>query len=225
MDRLTILIVEDEQINIELMHQMLNDKFEIKIATDGKKGFDIYKKIQPDIIIADINMPNLNGIEMVKKIRLIDKNVKVIFLTSHQDVSYLLDAVELKLTRYLIKPLDKKDLVQAIDLAVEEKLSYYTNHNNLLKISEDLIWNIQNKELVKNAKLVKLSAKEKDVLAYLLRDLNTIKTYDDILENAWDGFYEEPSKNGLKTVITKLRKKLPQNLIENIYKVGYRIKI
>lgn len=121
-----ILYVEDE----ELLRKTLSSTIKpimgnILIAKNGQEALEIYKKNQNviDIIISDINMPIMNGIELLKEIRNIDKNIPFIITTAHTDTSHLLSSIEYNATNYLTKPLDIKQLVNKIILACENKFS------------------------------------------------------------------------------------------------------
>lgn len=225
MDKLNILIVDDEPIIAEILADSLCDKFNIKIATNGQRGYEAFKAISPNIVIADINMPEVNGLEMIKRIRKLDQNVKIIVMTSHQDTSYLMEAIELKLTKYLLKPIDQKELLEAVDIAVNELSKFYTIPRDMIKVDDNHTWDIENSNLLKNGVPIKLTAKERKILSYLFHNLNRVISYEEIIINVWDRYYEGQSKDALKTRLSTMRKKLPEGLIQNIFGVGYSINL
>lgn len=222
MDKLTILVVDDEYINVEIICEILSDKYNLVVANDGVRGLEAYKKCKPSIIITDIVMPNIDGIEMIKKVRENDINTKVIFLTSHADVNYLLQSTSLKLTKYIIKPIDKNELLKAVELAQDELTKFQVISKDVLKLDEDFIWDFENQELLKDSIAIPLTPKERKILQFLFLTPQTTRSYDDILYEVWDE-YEMPTKQALKTMMTNLRKKLPNDIICNIYGVGYKI--
>lgn len=219
-----VLIVDDEETIVEIVANILQDDFEVYISYDGQKAYDLYKKLTPSIIISDISMPNMDGIELVKKIRKNDHNTKVIFLTSHSEVNYLLRSTSLKLTKYCLKPIEKYELLEAVNLAVKESKKFNTVTNDTLNLNEGFIWNFVNMELSKNNDIVSLTPKEKQILNYLLKNQGVVISYDNILFKVWDE-YENASAKTLKTMITNLRKKLPKDLITNVFGIGYKILI
>ncbi len=227
MNKLTILVVEDEKITTDIIINSLKneDRYIIKVATDGKKGLEAYKKIKPDIIISDLHMPNLNGIDMINEIRKNDQNVKVIILTSHDDLHYLLKAAELKLTKYLIKPFIDKELIEAVDEAVEHMQKYHVISNDIINLPEGFTWDINNLELKKDINPINLTPKEKRVLNLLFTNPNNVIEYDDIFQIVWNDFYETPNKEALKTLMSSVRKKLPNGVIENVFGLGYKASI
>ena len=119
--RLKILYVEDDTVIRTELSQLLSNFFEtVYTAEDGKEGLEIYLRNQDeiDIILSDINMPKLNGIDMVKAIRGVDTKVPIFFATAYSDNEFLFDAIKLKIFEYIIKPIDIRYLLNIMnDLA------------------------------------------------------------------------------------------------------------
>lgn len=132
-----ILIIEDEQETRQNYALYLKTLFnEVYEAQDGEKGYQIYQEINPHIMIVDINLPKLNGLELLKKVRQNDQSTKAIMLTAHTDKDFLLEATTLKLNRYLVKPVNRKDLKEALTTAVKELENY--RFSSIKKIHIDL---------------------------------------------------------------------------------------
>lgn len=129
----TILYVEDEKENVELIQSLLKDKIKtIFVAYDGLEGLALYKQHLPDIVISDIQMPNMNGIEMAKEIKKINQKQNIIFITAFNENHLLLEAINLGVDKYIIKPiLSLESLLNPID-TICKVLSYDTK----LKIEE-----------------------------------------------------------------------------------------
>jgi diguanylate cyclase (GGDEF)-like protein len=107
----TILYVEDEDLIREGYERMLRRlSKELWSARDGQEGVELYKKYNPDIVISDIKMPVKNGIDMAKEIKEINPAQVIIFTTAHTESAYTLDAIDLQVDGYLLKPVDKKKL-------------------------------------------------------------------------------------------------------------------
>ena len=218
-----ILFVEDD---IELRRnyvQHLKRHFSFVFeASDGNEGYSVYKDKRPDIIISDINLPSMSGLDMLKKIREQNHTVKTILLTAYKDIDYLLKASELKLTKYLVKPVSRDELKDALTLCLDELSKFQTTSKKLLRLKDDFIWDYENKELLCDSNIIKLTQKETRILELFFNNINRTLTFDEIIINIWDTF-ENDKINTLKTTIMNLRKKLPKNLIENIYGIGYKI--
>ena len=218
-----ILIVEDEPISLEMLSKTLKEDFNVLTADNGKKGFELYKKFNPHIIISDLNMPIMNGIELIQKIRELDQNSKIIITTFKNDVQTLLQASELKLFKYLIKPIDFTTLKNIIKESIEELNRFNTVALNLINISPTLIWKTSEFELFCNNQIVKLTPKEKKVLNLLLQKPNQVFTYNEIIYEVWEKNNEIGDRKTLKTMITSLRKKIEDVEINNVYGYGYKI--
>lgn len=130
-----ILIAEDELISLEMLSEILKEDYNVLTAENGKKAFELYKKFNPHIIISDLNMPIMNGIELIKKIRQLDQNSKIIITTCKDDIETLLQATELKLFKYLVKPIDFEELKNIIKNSIEELNRFNTTTINVIKIS------------------------------------------------------------------------------------------
>ena len=125
----TILYVEDEDaVRNELSKFLKHFSSELYIANDGKHGLELFKKHLPDIVISDVKMPNMNGIEMVKKIKEIKAGQYVIFTSAHSDNNYFIEAIEMRINGFILKPIDLERL--------EEKISYIIEQINLKKTKE-----------------------------------------------------------------------------------------
>lgn len=113
---ITILYVEDEDDVRDGYARALKRVCKNLItAEDGVVGLELYKKHSPEIIISDIKMPNMDGLEMVKAIKEVDPHANIIFTTAHSESAYLLEAIELQVDGYLLKPVQKKSLLALVD--------------------------------------------------------------------------------------------------------------
>jgi len=125
----TILYVEDEEgIRNELHRFLTYFSSKLFVEVDGVKGLELFKKHLPDIVITDIKMPNMNGIEMVKEIKKINPRQYIIFTSAHSESSYFLEAIEMRINGFVLKPID-------LDL-LEEKLTYIIEQMNIKNTKE-----------------------------------------------------------------------------------------
>jgi YesN/AraC family two-component response regulator len=103
----SILYVEDENnLRDELARFIKRFASDFYIATNGEEGFEKYKKYKPDLVVTDIKMPFVDGIELCNKIKEVEKRQHIIFTTAHSDSSYLLSAIEAHVDGYILKPVD-----------------------------------------------------------------------------------------------------------------------
>jgi diguanylate cyclase (GGDEF)-like protein len=134
---ITILYVEDEDGVREGYERTLSRySKELYVGKDGVEGLELYKQYNPDVVVSDIKMPNKNGIEMVQQIKQLNPEQNVIFTTAHTETNYLLDALELQVEGYILKPVDKRKL-----------------KSKLLSIAKNIVnqrENIKNQQLLQN---------------------------------------------------------------------------
>jgi two-component system, OmpR family, response regulator VanR len=216
-----ILYVEDDEIARENGIEYLENFFEqIYEASDAIIALQLYEKHKPDIIITDIQMPKLNGLEFVKRIRQKDKHTQIIIITAFCDKDYLLKAIELGLVKYLVKPVKEKEFEEALFLCVD---SLENSQSNIIKLQEDTYFDIFNKNLVIENEIVKLRAKELVFLELLVKNRNRYVSYEEIENYVWND--SVMTKDALKTLVKNLKTKIPKNLILNLTNSGYKIDV
>lgn len=216
-----ILIVEDDDVarenEIEYLHNYFENIYEAKDAIEALK---IYEQINPSIIVTDIKMPKLNGLELVQRIREKNNEVQIVILTAFCDKDYLLKAIELKLVKYLIKPINENEFYKALQTCVD---NLKNKKSNIINLGKNLIFDMYNLSLIYNNELIKLRTKEIDFLYLLLKNKNRYVTYSEIENFVWQD--DVMTKDALKTLVKNLKKKMPNDLILNLIGTGYKIDI
>ena len=193
---------------------MFKDTYE---ASDGEAGFKLYIEKKPDIIITDIKMPRVDGIELTKMIRQNDIETKIIITTAFSDPKYLLDAIELNIERYIVKPLTKRNLIPALEKAIST-----IEIEKKLYLSKKFYYDYRTSLFYIDNKVINMTKKELMFLTLLVRNRDKIVTYTQIEHEIWD---DEPmSLNSLRTNIGFLRKKIPFNAIGNVSNIGIQTK-
>ena len=216
-----ILYVEDDEVARENGIEYLQNFFaQIYEASDAIKALQLYEKYQPDIIITDIQMPKLNGLEFVKRIRQKDKKTKIIIITAFCEKDYLLKAIELGLVKYLVKPVREKEFEEALLLCVN---SLQNNESNIIKLDENSYFDIFNKNLLINEEIIKLRTKEILFLELLIKNKNRYVSYQEIENYVWSD--SVMTKDALKTLVKNLKTKIPKELILNLTNSGYKIDV
>lgn len=217
----TILYVEDDEITRENAIEYLNEKFEtILEAKDAFEALSLYEKYHPSIIITDIQMPKLNGLEFVQKIRQRDDRTQVIIISAYSSKEYLLKAIELQLVKYLIKPVEQIKLDEALAQCLE-KLCHGTS--NIIHLNQDSYFDDYNDTLVFNNEVVKLRLKELKLLKLLCKYSNRYVKYEEIESYVWQD--SAMSKDALKTLVKHLKNKTDKHLIQNLSNVGYKLEL
>ena len=180
----------------------------------------MYDKFKPDIIITDIEMPKLNGLEFVEKIREKDSSIQIIITSAYSHKEYLLRAIELKLIKYLIKPIQQKEFDEALKISIENIDNKATN---IIALRSDTIFDNYNKTLVHEGEIIKLRTKELELLSLLIQYHTRYVTYQEIEHRLWNE--SVMTKDALKTVVKNLKGKLPLNSISNLSGTGYKIEL
>lgn len=215
---LTILYAEDEEgIRKNIADSLRYYVKNVIEAENGQVAFEEYTNQKPDIILSDIHMPILNGIDFIKQVRETDKNTPVVMITAHTDKKYLLDAVELHMEKYIIKPIDLDELFNTLEKCTN---LIDINKKEILKIDKDYIYDYDKKELTYKNEIVILNKKEIDFLEVLISHQDRIVTYAELQEYVWGDAVMTDS--ALRSLVRNLRKKLPTNIVTNLSGVGYR---
>lgn len=217
MKNLKVLIVEDEIKLANLVKSSIKELFfKVTIAKDGIEGLKKFQSFKPDIIISDITMPNLDGLQMCQKIRE-QSSIPIVILSAYSQKEKLLKAIDLGINKYFIKPFD-----------IEEFLEYLTNLSKNIKkiktykLKDDFIFDNNSICLYKNDILVNLTKREREFLNILIKNKNSLVRKEKIKELLWS---EEVNDERLRTFIKRLRFKTSKDLVENISSQGYLISV
>jgi len=221
----SILYVEDDEAVRTNYVTYLGRFFEnIYEAADAQSAHKIYKEKKPDILVIDIQLPGKSGIEFLGEIREFDHSVRAIMLTAMSDVDTLVSASELKLTKYLVKPISRDELKSALESAIDEIINYTTYSNRVIHIKESCYWDQDKEKLIYQDKEVFLTRKERELLTLLFSNINRVFKSEDIIYELWYDF-DNSKISSLKTLVKTLRKKLPEGTIKNVFGIGYTIEL
>jgi two-component system, OmpR family, response regulator VanR len=226
-----ILIVEDDIQTLEKLHNILKKVYaEIVTAENGSEALIKFKEYYSDekyfdLIISDLNMPKINGLELLELIRTIDEFVPFIFLTAHLEVNTLLKVVKLDIHDYLKKPINIDELITSINKTTKKKLKDVSNKEVNIFLSNNFYWNTKNRSLHINDSLIKLTRKELELLDILFKNINISVSTELIIYKLWEECVDfDIAVINLKNLLSRLRKKVPQLDIKNTYGLGYQIR-
>lgn len=220
LEDLTVLYAEDEKG----IQQTVTDVLELYVnnvitASNGQEAIELCEAYKPNILLLDINMPVMDGLTALKHIRQKDIHIPVIIMTAHTEKEYLMNAVELYITKYLVKPFDKDALVDALDSCVE---LLQQKNDEVITLTQDIKFNYSKQTILKEHQEIALNKKERILLNLLIKNKNKVLSYEEIEYHVWD---DTVSMEALKSLIKDLRKKTSKELIQNVSKIGYTIKI
>lgn len=226
MDEIRILLVEDEKkIAQALQTGMEEQGFYVMIAYDGAMGEKLFSNYEFDLVILDINLPDINGYALSRIIRQKKKNIPILMLTALGTVEDKIEGFEAGADDYLVKPFAFKELLARIKSLLRRSMNGIAA-GKVLRIA-DLEINLESKEVTRAGNRILLTAKEFQLLEYLVRNKNRVVSRADIAGKVWDiGF--DTGTNVIDVYINFLRKKIdkdhPVKLIHTQIGMGYIMK-
>jgi len=192
----------------------------LSTADDREEALKLFKQYRPDIVLTDITMPKMTGLELAQEIRKISKETKIIAVTAHSEKEKLLEALKLNMVNYILKPVERKELKESIDTALE---TLKTTNKSFIQLDESSYFNFETSEYFRDSKLVTLSSSEQKLLALLCFSVNKKLSSFDIFVEVWED--KEYSSDSIRTLVKNLRKKLPKDSLVNIYGGFYKLQI
>lgn len=226
MKKIKVLLVEDEQTLAMIIKDTLTDEgFDIITAENGVEGLKLFAEIDPDILVADVMMPELDGFEMVNKIRQADKSTPILFLTARSAIKDVVDGFELGANDYLKKPFNMQELIVRIKALVGRVQMNSEKANEAEFVIGSYLFNSTTQILSFAGDSDELSHRESELLKLLCINRNNVVETQSILLKLWgdDSFFNTKS---LHVFITKLRHKLhkDENIkIVNVRAIGYKL--
>ncbi|AGR77534.1 response regulator transcription factor [Aliarcobacter butzleri] len=217
MKSLKVLIVEDEIKLANLIKVSIKELFfKVNIAKDGIEGLKKFQSFKPDIIISDITMPNLDGLEMCQKIRE-ESNIPIVILSAYSQKEKLLKAIDLGINKYFIKPFDIEEFLEYL-----KNLSKNIKKIKTYKLKDNFVFDNNSVCLYKDEILINLTKREREFLNILIKNKNSLVKKEDIKTLLWN---EDVSDERLRTFIKRLRLKTSKDLVENVSSQGYLISV
>ena len=236
MDRIHVLLVEDEETLAMIIKDTLEGQnFIIHTAADGEEGLRRFFELRPDVLVADVMMPRMDGFEMVRRIRQTDKRTPVLFLTARSAINDVVEGFELGANDYLKKPFGMQELIIRIKALVGKAFSFSEAAAPVVTDYEigDYRFNSVTQRLkyvgpvlpTHGEREVELSHRESEILKRLCENRNQVVNTQNVLLDLWgdDSFFNSRS---LHVFITKLRHKLSLDeriRIVNVRGIGYKL--
>lgn len=197
---ISILFVEDDDEVRKNTQYMLKNYFKtIDTANDGLEALDLFYKYHHDIIITDIKMKGMDGIELIHTIREYDKNIPIIIMSAYSDENTLLKVVSSHLFEYIIKPVTYTKLIDVLSKCVDTETTFKKRD---FKIDENIYYSFSKKLLLVDKKSVNLTHQEIDFLELLIQNKGEVVSYDAIEYEVWKD--KIMSRDAIKTLVKKL---------------------
>jgi len=229
MKNYNLLYVEDDLIAIDSILYFIEKKFnKVFIANDGEEALEIINNNEIDILLLDINIPQINGLQLAKKLRDTNVNIPILFLTAHSEKEKLFKALDLKVHGYLVKPLDVSKLIVSLNKIIEE-LDQANLSSSILFLKYNFSWHIRLNELKYNNTLIPLTKNEILLIQTLAKDKFHGLSFNEIKEKVFKDI--NIKDNSIVQLIARLKRKtkeISKNndfFIDNIYQYGYKLNI
>ncbi len=224
-NNLTLLCVEDDEEALEDTAYLLKRYFkDVYTAIDGEDALIKYNKYKPDMILLDINMPKLNGLEVAEIIREKDEETFIIFLSAHSEKEKLLKAIELQVSSYIIKPFE----IEALKSTVKKVIDHILLIKTKIDLNNNFEWDTKSNELYYNEKQIPITKNEILLINLLLEDRSRYLTVSELSVEICEKD-KDANENNVVQLISRFKKKLKKLLnsdiffMENSYGRGYRI--
>lgn len=225
---LRILYVEDNESARAATLSILNKYFsKIDVCVDGLDGLNSFQDDtkEYDVVITDLDMPNMDGLQMISEIRHIDKEVYIVIFSTYSDTEYFIESINLGIDGYIVKPFNVKQFFQM----ATKMMQHFVDENNFEVNNDEIVlfdgyrWNKNEKILYKNDAIVKLSKNETLLFQCLTDDIEQITSNEKIGEAIFENYTQQNSIK-IRNLISKLKNKINPELIESMYGVGYKLK-
>ncbi|MFC4556758.1 response regulator transcription factor [Virgibacillus kekensis] len=221
-----ILIVEDDQkISRVLQLELEYENYKTETANDGKRALKLMEEKEWDLILLDIMIPELSGLEVLRRIRKTDQMTPIILVTARDQVFDKVSGLDSGANDYITKPFQIEELLARI--RVHLRVPKLTKEvQNILSVG-DLTVDLDGHEVRREERLIELTAREFDLLSCLLKNKNIVMTREQLIEQVW-GFDYYGETNVVDVYIRYLRQKIDKNYdpayIQTVRGVGYTIK-
>lgn len=220
----TILYADNDTHTKRILSNYFDKYFdEVLQANNANEALKIYKNKSPNMILLDIDIPNSNGIEIIKKLRKNENKTPIIVLTNNTKTDCLIEAIKLNLVDYLLKPVDSDKFQDAIKRAM--KLSLLNKNEieeiEVIQITRTSYWDIKKRLFFYKGKILELTKNERLLFELLIIKKNEIVQPGEISEHVWNIKNDNLNDASIRNLVKRLRKKLPIDIVRSIYGSGY----
>jgi DNA-binding response OmpR family regulator len=227
MEEEKILIIEDERKIADTLKLGLSEhEYQSDVAYDGLTGQKLFNENRYNLVILDINLPGINGYKLCKNFRSVNPHVPIIMLTSLIELNDKVEGYEAGADDYIVKPFEFRELLLKIRVFLKRTINRHSPETAILRAA-DLEVNSDSKEVKRDEKSINLTAKEFQLLEYLLKNKNKVVSRTDIATNVW-GIDFDTNTNVIDVYINYLRNKIDKpfqrKLIQTQIGMGYILK-
>ncbi len=227
---LSVLIVEDHlSLRIHIV-EILSDLFaQVDEAQNGIDALEQYKAYRQqhgvyyDLVISDIQMPQMNGIDLTAELYALHEEQPIVILSAHQDAKYLLALINFGVAQFITKPVEQDQMLQTLyNVCKKINKAARQQPSGLIALADTCIWDTHTKTLKINNETIPLTKHEIYFMELLSQHFDKVCSIDDILNYFFLNNIDISAEN-VRSSIARLRKKLPKNSITSVYGLGYRL--
>jgi two-component system response regulator MprA len=215
-----LVIDDDEQLGAALRRTLLYEKYEVSLARSGRAGLDLAQEQRPDLVVLDILLPDLDGLEICRRIRSID-DVPVLMLTARDEVADRVRGLDAGADDYLVKPFSVDEFLARIRALLRRRVP---DGRSLVVSFADLSLDTISRDAYRGDRRIDLSTKEFELLALFMRRPNEVLSREVIFDQVWNYDFGNQS-NLIEVYVGYLRQKLERNgesrLIHTVRGLGY----
>ncbi|MCW8839332.1 MAG: response regulator transcription factor [Thiovulaceae bacterium] len=219
MKKKLLLLEDDMALNETVVDYFENLDYEIHSVYNGNDALDAIYENNFDLLLLDVNVPDINGFEILKTIRKQDNTTPAIFITSLNSMADLEDGYDSGCDDYIRKPFALKELKLRVDTIL--KREFFHNNSTKIQIDSDTYYDTSNDILNVKGEEIQLNNKDAKLLKLFLQNKDKLVTHETIYSTLWE-YGEDVSESALRTYIKNLRKYLGKEKIVSIKKLGYR---
>ena len=221
-----ILVVDDEPNIAELLSAALRfEGYDVGVAMTGNEAMDMARSFRPNLVMLDVMLPDFDGTEVCRRLRLAGDQVPIVFLTARDTTPDKVEGLRLG-DDYVTKPFSVEELMARVGAILRRAREVVAADSSILQFS-DLTMHIDTHEVFRQEHLVDLTATELNLLRYLMEQARRVISKSELLDNVW-GYGFEGDPNIVETYISYLRKKVDTvepSLIHTIRRVGYTLRL
>ncbi len=229
MNNKILLIEDDYSISDALTFALRKEGFNVRQGFTGEEGLDLFNRFEPELVILDLMLPDMNGFDICKKIAG-ENSIPIIMLTARNDIVDKVLGLELGADDYITKPFDVREVITRIKVALRRVESYANKREedvNTIELCKDIKIYKDRRTVYKNEEEIRLKPREFDLLLFLAERKGMVFTRESLLDYVWDMDYD----GDLRTVdihVRRIRSKLDgqegDSIIETVFGVGYKMR-
>ncbi|MWC26849.1 response regulator transcription factor [Paenibacillus sp. MMS18-CY102] len=216
------VVDDDDKITSMLRRSLAFEGYEVTIANDGLEGLKVMGKSDPDLLILDVMMPQMDGWEVCRRVREAGSSVPVLMLTAKDDIQDRVKGLDMGADDYLVKPFALEELLARVRALLRRKPDRQETDGRLQ--FEDMTLDLDSREAIRGGRRIDLTAKEFDLLHLFMQNPRRVLTRDSIMDKIW-GYDYSGESNVLEVYIAMLRQKTEdgtsKRLIQTVRGTGY----